>query len=113
MHILKWAAVAVTALFVLMNLGAVADPELAPGYRIAGVALALLGLVAVAGLAWSRTWGRPSTIAAGAANTLAAITTLFTGSEGALIGIVVGGLGLVLGLLVAPGPRRPQEAHAS
>lgn len=99
MKILTWAAVAVTALFALMNLGAVPQSESDTPYRIIAAALGLAGIAAAVGLAANQPWGRPAVIAVGALNAITAITGLFADQDGAVIGLVVGGLGVVLGLL--------------
>ena len=49
MKIIRWAAVAVTALFVVMNLGAAFDPEQSDAVRIGGAVLAAVGIPAVVG----------------------------------------------------------------
>ena len=50
MNIIRWAAAAVTGLFVLMNLGAAIDPTQADWVRIASAALGIAGAVAAVGL---------------------------------------------------------------
>lgn len=100
MKIVKWAAIAVTLLFMLMNLGATFQSSIDTPYRILGGVLALAGIVAAFGLATGRPWGRVAIIVVGGLNLLTAATGLFTDQEGAVIGIVVGGLGVVLGVLV-------------
>jgi len=97
MRIVKWAAVAVTVLFVLMNLGAAVDATQDGWVRVAGGVLAAAGIVAAAGLASTRPWGRAAVIAVGAGNVAAAVVGLFTGHEGSVIGLVVGGLAVLLG----------------
>ncbi len=99
MKILKWAAVAVTALFALMNLGAVLEPDLETPYRAVAAILGVAGVAAAAGLGFSQPWGTRAVIAVGALNVVMAITGLFTDQQGAVIGIVVGGLGVALGAL--------------
>lgn len=101
MKILKWAAVGVTALFALMNFGALADADIDTAYRIVGGVLGLAGVVAAVGLGANRRWGKPAVIAVGALNVLAAISGLFTHQDGSVIGIVIGGLGVALGALTA------------
>jgi len=101
MKILTWAAVAVTALFALMNLGAVPQSESETPYRVIAAVLGLAGAAAAIGLAAKQQWGRPAVIAVGALNAIISITGFFTDQEGAVTGLVVGGLGVVLGLLAA------------
>lgn len=106
MRILSWAAVAVTALFALMNLGAaLGDGESDAGLRLLGAVLCIAGLAAAAGLATRRPWGRAAVIGVGAANVAAAVIGLVVGAQGAVVGLVVGGLCIVLGALA----RQPVE----
>jgi hypothetical protein len=107
MKIVKWAAVAVTALFVLMNAGAVLDPgtDVATPYRVVAAVLALAGVVAVVGLAMNATWGKAAVIVVGGLNLATSITGLFTDLDGSALGIVVGGLGVVLGALAQVRPK--------
>jgi hypothetical protein len=106
---IKWAAVTVTTLFVLMNLGALPDTDINTAYRVIGGLLALAGAVAAVGLAAGRHWGPLAVVAAGVLNLATAVTGLFAGQDGAVIGIVVGGLGAVLGTLATSRSRRPAE----
>jgi hypothetical protein len=98
MKMLKWAAVAVTVLFVLMNLGAAVDASQDGWVRVVGGVLGVAGIVAAAGLATSRAWGRAAVITVGAGNVAAAVIGLFAGQEGSVIGLVVGGLAVLLGV---------------
>jgi hypothetical protein len=99
MKIIRWAAVAATVLFVLMNLGAAIDPEQEGWVRIVGAVLGVAGAAAATGLVLNRTWGRPAVIGVGALNVGAAVVGMATGLEGGVIGLVVGGLGVLLGAL--------------
>ena len=111
MKVIKWAAVAVTTLFVLMNLGAVFQPEVDTPYRIVAAVLALVGAAAAIGLGANQSWGPTAIIVVGGLNVVTAITGLFADQEGAVIGVVVGGLGVVLGALVGGGgAKRPARA---
>jgi hypothetical protein len=109
MKILTWAAIAVTALFALMNAGAVVAGDIATGYRVVGAVLAALGLGAAVGLATSQPWGRIAVIAVAAMNTGVSIVALFTDQQGAAIGVVVGGLGVILGALASTETERLAE----
>lgn len=100
MKILKWAAVAVTALFALMNLGAIFEPDVTTPYRIIAAPLFLAGVTAAVGLAAGRSWGRAAIIVVGGLNVIASVAGFFTDQEGSVIGLVVGGLAVVLGVLV-------------
>ena len=107
MQIIKWAAVAVTALFALMNVGAVAESELDASLRAGAAVLAVIGAVAAFGLATDRSWGRVAVVAAGALNVAAAALAMVADEPGAVIGIVVGGVGVVLGALAPSASERP------
>lgn len=102
MKILTWAAVAVTALFALMNLGAsvVSHTGVDTWQRIVAGLLCAAGVAAAIGLATTRSWGRVAVIAVGAVNVLVSLIALVTDQEGAVVGIVVGGLGVLFGALV-------------
>jgi hypothetical protein len=99
MKLIRWAAVAVTALFALMNLGAALDPEQQGWVRAVGAPLALAGVVAAVGLARDAGWGRPAVIAVGAINVASGIAALIADEPGGAVGIVVGGLAVILGAL--------------
>jgi hypothetical protein len=105
MLVIRWAAIALTTLFILMNLGAAFESEQATWVRIVGATLGVAGIVAAIGFAVGRRWGWVAVAVVGALNCLGAITTLVVGGEGFLPGLVVGGLGLVLGVLARPGAR--------
>lgn len=102
MRIVRWAAVAVTVLMSLMNLGAAlgsGDDKLSAPILVAIAALAVAGFVAAIGLALRTVWGRPAVLAVGALNLLGAIIALINGGDGAVIGLVVSALILLLGTL--------------
>ncbi|RYP82859.1 hypothetical protein EKO23_20890 [Nocardioides guangzhouensis] len=103
MNLIRWAAVAVTGLFVLMNLGTALAEDQTTWIRIAGVTLAVVGAAAAAGLALDRTWGRPAVIGVGAANVVAAFIALLTDESGFVVGLVMGGLAVLLGALASTG----------
>lgn len=99
MKLIRWAAVAVTVLFTLMNLGAAVDPTQQSGVRVVGAVLFVAGAAAATGLALNRVWGRSAVIAVGGLNVAASLVAMATGQEGSVIGLVVGGLGVLLGVL--------------
>src|SRR3954447_25963007 len=99
MKIIRWAAVAVTALFVLMNVGAVIDPVPPAWVRVVGAVLAVAGLVAGLGLTLNQPWGWAAVVTVGALNCLGAVSALLFGGDGFVIGLVVGGLAVLLGIL--------------
>lgn len=110
MKIITWAAVAITALFVLMNAGAALDPEQAAWVRAFGAVVGVAGVAALVGLATGRGWGRPAVIAVGALNVAGSIAALVDGQEGGLIGLVVGCLGVLLGALAGSRTSHPATA---
>lgn len=110
MKSIMWAAVAVTALFVLMNAGAVFQPGTNTPYRVIGAVMAVAGATAAFGLALGLSWGRAAVVVVAAVNAAIAVVGLFTDVEGAVIGLVVGGLGVVLGALAGTPARQPAEA---
>ncbi len=110
MQIVKWAAVAVTALFALMNLGTVPDGDIDTAWRVFGAVMAIAGVVAAIAFAANQTWGRAAIIVVGGINVVAAVIGLFAGEAGTAIGIVVGGLGVVLGALSGTGTRQTARA---
>jgi hypothetical protein len=113
MKIIRWAAVAVTALFVLMDLGAAADQDMDARVRVAAGVLAAAGLVAAVGLATDRTWGRVAVLVVGALNVAGGISALVTDESGGAIGIVVGGLAVVLAALSARPEHTPHPRLTS
>jgi hypothetical protein len=108
MKTIKWAAVAATALFVMMNAGAVPDSDLETAYRVIGSVLALAGLVAAVGMASDRAWGSLAVIGVGVLNLAGSFTAMFDHQDGAVAGIVVAGIGIALGALARG--RSPQPA---
>ena len=116
MKLIRWAAVAVTALFVLMNIGVAVDADLDNWIRIVGAGLALVGIPAVVGLAMDLPWGRPAVIGVGVLNVAGAAAAIVADEQGGAIGLVVGGLGVVLGAFSAPSnPARvpqPTDLHS-
>jgi len=101
MNIIRWAAVAVTGLFALMNLGAAIEAD-GGWVRIVGAALCIAGAAAAVGLALYQSWGRPAVITVGALNMTGAVAALLTDEAGFVAGMVVGGLGVLLGALAGP-----------
>lgn len=109
MKIIRWLAVAVTALMALMNLGVVlggTDEQVSTGLVVIGAALFVVGAAAAVGIAVHRSWGRPAVIGVGALNAVAGVVALVAGWGGGPVGIVVGLLGIVLGYLTDRAPQR-------
>jgi len=102
MKLVRWAAATVTVLMSLMNLPiafAAGDQNIPVPIAWAISALGVVGLVAAFGLVRRAPWGRPAVLAVGALNAVGAVIALFTGGVGAIIGLVVSTLILVLGYL--------------
>jgi hypothetical protein len=106
MKTLRWAAVAVTALFVLMNFGAAVDSEQSGWIRGFGAVAAVLGAVAAVGLARRLPWGRAAVVGVGALNAVGAIAALIADEDGFVPGIIVAGLAILLGVLADGGRAR-------
>jgi hypothetical protein len=104
MKIVRYLAVAATALMSLMNLpiafddgGAGIPRPLAWAVTLLGVA----GLVVAVALARGTSWAAPAAIAVGVANLAGALAALTQQFDGAVIGLVVSTLMTVLAVLVA------------
>ena len=104
MKIVRYLAVAATALMSLMNLpiafndgGAGIRRPLAWAITLLGVA----GLVVAVALARGTSWAAPAAVAVGLANVAGAVAALVQRSEGAVIGLVVSATMTVLALAVA------------
>jgi hypothetical protein len=104
MAIAKWAAVAVTVLMGLANLGLITQSNL--GLRILGPMLAAAALGAAASLATHKDWGTHGVIAVGTANLVATIVGAIVGLDGWPVGLVLSGLAIVLAAFASPGTRR-------
>jgi hypothetical protein len=104
MKIVRYLAVAATALMSLMNLpiafddgGAGIPTPLAWAVTLLGVA----GLVVAVALARGASWAAPAAIAVGLANLAGAVAALIQQSDGAVIGLVVSATMTVLAIAVA------------
>jgi hypothetical protein len=106
MGIVKWAAVAVTLLMGLANLGQIAQQESNLGLKIYGSILFVAAVVAVVGLVTRRSWGTRAVLAVGVVNLAGAVVGAIAGLEGWPIGLVLSGLAIVLAAVSAPGARR-------
>ena len=104
MGITRWAAIAVTSLMGLANLGLLASSHLA--LKILGPVLAVAAVASVVGLLTKRPWGTRAVIAVGAANLIAAIAGALAGVNGWPVGLVLSGLAIVLAAVSNPGSRR-------
>lgn len=103
MGILKWAAVAVTLLMGLANLGQIGATNV--GLKIVGPILFIAAVVAAVGLVTRKSWGTRAVIAVGVVNLVAAVIGAIAGVEGWPIGLVLSGLAVVLAAVAAPGAR--------
>ncbi len=104
MTVIKWAAVAVTLLMGLANLGQIAQ-DTAVGWKVLSLVLATAALVAIVGFIARRRWGTIAVIALGAVNLGAAITAAVAGFDGWPIGVVLSTLAVVLGTVHLPASR--------
>jgi hypothetical protein len=66
--------------------------------------------VAAYGLARNTTWGIPAALAVAGVNVVGAIIALVSDSEGAIIGLVVSAVALVLAFVAGSGQRRASLA---
>jgi hypothetical protein len=104
MGIAKWAAVAVTVLMGLANLGLLTQNNL--GLQILGPVLAAAAVVAVVGYAIQTSWGAAAVISVGAANLVGSLVGATTGLEGWPVALVLSVLAIVLVAVARPGIRR-------
>lgn len=109
MAIVKWAAIGVTALMGLANLGQLGQ-DLDVGWKILGVVLAVGAAVAVVGFLTRKSWGLTAVIAVGVANVLGAIGGAVAGVDGWPIGLVLAALGPVLAAVYVPTSRAEASA---
>src|SRR5829696_5775301 len=113
MKFLRWAAVVVLTLMSLMNVGVIlgGDESYPAIATIGAVALGVFGLVAAYGFARREPWGRAAAIAAGALNIVAGVIALANDAEGAIIGVVLGAIVVVLSFAATDtSPARHQSA---
>lgn len=102
MKILKWTGIAVTTLFVLMNIGTVPDREFEAWVRVLAAALAVAGIAAVVGFTLDKSWGRSAAIGVGLANALCGAIAIVVDIQGGVVGLVVGLIGAGLSFLAKP-----------
>ncbi len=106
MGITKWAAIAVTCLMGLANIGLIASSHLRQPPKILGPVLAVAAVISVIGLLTKCPWGTRSVIAVGVANLIAAVAGALAGGSGWPVGVVLSGLAIVLAAVSSPGTRR-------
>lgn len=112
MKLVRILAIVPLALMSLMNIGYPfgTDPKPDAALAIAVLLLGVAGFVAVLGLARNTTWGIPAALAVAGVNVVGAIIALVADSEGAMAGLVVSSLALVLAFIASPG--RPKASLA-
>jgi hypothetical protein len=108
MHLVRILAIVPLALMSLFNIGysfgTHPEPDVAPA--MAAALLGLAGVVAALGLARNTTWGIPAALAVAGVNVVGAIIALVTGGEGAVLGLGVSSVALVLAFVVGSTGRR-------
>ena len=102
MKIVRWIAAAALTLISLMDIGIVlgGGDESVPVRALAPL-LGVLGLAATYGLLRRRPWGVPAALAAGAINVVSALVAMALSSAGALTGLAVSLVALVLTAVAA------------
>ncbi len=102
MKIVRWIAAAALTLISLMDIGvALSGGSESVPVRVLAPLLGVLGLGATYGLLRRRPWGAPAALAAGAVNVVTALIAMALSSEGALAGLAVSLVALVLTAVAA------------
>jgi hypothetical protein len=96
MKIVKWGAVVLEALNILMALGSVPSSTEPAWLRAGAGVAAVLGVVVIAGLIKRTAWGAPAGVAAGLLSVAGGIAMIATNENGGEIGLVVGALIAIL-----------------
>jgi hypothetical protein len=104
MRIAKWAAIALTILMGLANLGLLAQSNLA--LKILGPILAVAAVGAVVGFATGTSWGARAVIGVAVVNLVTALVGTTLGMDGWPIALVLSGLAIVLTAVSHPGARQ-------
>jgi hypothetical protein len=110
MRAFRWLAAAFTILMSLMNLPFIVTDggsDFPVALNAAISLLGVLGIVSAIGLLRRASWGRPAVLAIGVINLAAAVAALIAAVEGAVVGLTVSSLIVVLGLLTPGTERRP------
>ena len=112
MKFVRILAIVPLALISLINVGYPfgTDPEPDVVLSIAVVVLGVAGLVAAFGLARNTTWGIPAALAVAGINVVGAIIALVSDSEGAIVGLVLSAVALVLAFVAGSGTRKVSVA---
>ena len=105
MKIVRILAIAPLVGISLMNVGYPFGTDAKPDavLAIAVVVLGVAGFVAAVGLARNTAWGIPAALAVAGINVVGTIIALISDSEGAIIGLVVSSLALVLTFVAGSG----------
>ena len=108
MKLVRILAIVPLALISLMNVGYPfgTDPKPDLGLAIAVAVLGLAGFVATFGLARDTTWAISAVLAVGGVNVVGAIIALVSDAEGAIAGLVVSSLALVLAFIAGSAGRK-------
>jgi hypothetical protein len=112
MKLVRILAIVPLALISLLNVGYFfgTEPKPALWLAVAVLVLGVAGFVAAFGLARNTTWCIPAALAVAAVNIIGAIVALVSESEGAIIGLALSSLALLL--VVLAGARRPKVSPA-
>lgn len=112
MKLVRILAIVPLALMSLMNLGYPFGTDPKPHLAVA-VPVFLLGLAGVGaayGLARNTTWGIPAALVVSAVNVAAAVIALVADEEGAVIGLVVSAVALVMSFAAGSAQRKVSVA---
>jgi len=112
MKLARILAIVPLVLMSLMNVGYPfgTDPKPDALLAIAVLVLGVAGFVAVFGLARNTAWGIPAALSVAGVNVVGAIIALVSDSEGAIVGLVVSSLALVLAFIAGSGQRKASLA---
>lgn len=109
MKTIRILAIVPLALMSLMNVGYPFDSH-PVALSAAVVALGVAGFGAVYGLARNTSWGIPAALTVAGFNVIGAVIALANDAEGAMIGLVVSGIALLLALALSSSARRTSVA---
>lgn len=112
MKFVRILAIVPLSLMSLMNVGYPfgTDTDPAVALVVAVLVLGVAGFIAAYGLARNTSWGIPAALAVAGINVVGAIIALASDSEGAIIGLVVSALALVLAFVAGSGQRKVSVA---
>jgi hypothetical protein len=112
MKFVRILAIVPLALISLINVGYPfgTDPKPDVVLAIAVLVLGVAGFVAAFGLARNTGWGIPAALAVAGINVVGAIIALVSDSEGAIVGLVLSAVALVLAFVAGSGTRKASVA---